>query len=76
LRGAFLEAAAANGALAKYGAHWADSTITRALRTGANDPLPPLNRKFRKLTERVIMRSSALYRSSANRPARGEPHHG
>ncbi len=47
LRSALREAAAANGALAKYGARWLDDTITRALARGRNDVLPPLARRFR-----------------------------
>lgn len=47
LRSALGEAAAINGALAKYGAHWLNDTITRALACGRNDMLPPLARRFR-----------------------------
>jgi hypothetical protein len=44
---ALREAAAANGSLTRYGRHWADSTIRRALIAGRNDTLPPLARRFR-----------------------------
>ena len=44
---ALREAAAANGSLTRYGQHWADSTIRRALIAGRNDTLPPLARRFR-----------------------------
>ena len=44
---ALREAAAANGSLTRYGQHWADSTIRRALIAGRNDSLPPLARRFR-----------------------------
>jgi hypothetical protein len=47
LRSALREAAAANGALVKYGARWLEDTITRALVRGRNDALPPLARRFR-----------------------------
>lgn len=55
LRSALREAAAANGALAQHGAYWCDGCITRALRLGAKDPLPPLARRFRKTTGRVAI---------------------
>ena len=44
---ALREAAAANGSLTRYGQHWVDSTIRRALIAGRNDTLPPLARRFR-----------------------------
>lgn len=47
LRDALCAAAAANGALAKHGARWAECTIGRALSAGRNDTLPPLARRFR-----------------------------
>lgn len=53
LRSALREAAAANGALAKYGARWLEDTTTRALARGRNDALPPLARRFRN-TEKAV----------------------
>ena len=47
LRSALRDAATANGAIGAHGARWADGCITRALRLGENDPLPPLARRFR-----------------------------
>jgi hypothetical protein len=44
---ALREAAASNGSLTRYGHHWANSTIRRALIAGRNDALPPLARRFR-----------------------------
>jgi hypothetical protein len=44
---ALREAAAANGSLTRYGRHWADGTIRRALVAGRNDALPTLARRFR-----------------------------
>lgn len=44
---ALREATAANGALRRYGRHWAEGTIRRGLRAGRNDSLPPLARRFR-----------------------------
>lgn len=46
-RAALLDAAKANGALAKHGSAWAESAIRRALVRGNGDPLPPLARAFR-----------------------------
>jgi hypothetical protein len=45
---AFVAAAEANGALARYGLAWVRGTVQRALQCGADDPLPPLARKFRE----------------------------
>jgi hypothetical protein len=44
---ALREAAAANGSLTRYGRHWADSTIRRALIAGRNDLLPVVAHRFR-----------------------------
>jgi hypothetical protein len=46
-RAALLDAAKANGALAKHGSAWAESAIRRALVAGSRDQLPPLARAFR-----------------------------
>lgn len=45
---AFVAAAEANGALARYGAAWVRGTVRRALECGTNDALPPLAREFRE----------------------------
>lgn len=47
VRSALCAAAEANGALAAHGTRWVDGCISRALRLGQNDPLPPLARCFR-----------------------------
>lgn len=44
---ALLSAAQSNGALSKYGAGWARSTIRRAIDLGSRERLPPLARTFR-----------------------------
>lgn len=46
-RAALIDAANANGALAKHGMAWAESAIRRALLVSNRDPLPPLARAFR-----------------------------
>jgi hypothetical protein len=46
-RGAFMDAARTNGALAKHGVQWAVTTIRRAITMAQNDPLPPLANRFR-----------------------------
>jgi hypothetical protein len=46
-KAALLDAAKANGALAKHGRQWAESAIRRALVVSNRDPLPPLARAFR-----------------------------
>ena len=46
-RGAFMEAARANSALAKHGPAWAETTLRSALNCARNDALPPLARGFR-----------------------------
>jgi hypothetical protein len=52
LRNSFQEAAEINGAIACYGARWAENTVVRALKTGRNDPLPRLARRFRGQEDR------------------------
>ena len=46
-RGTLMDAARANGSLAKHGAPWAVSTIRNAINRASRDPLPPLARAFR-----------------------------
>lgn len=46
LRSALRDAATANGAVGAHGIRWVDGCITRALRLGQNDSLPPLARRF------------------------------
>jgi hypothetical protein len=46
-RAVLLDAARANGALAKHGPAWAEGAIRRALVVSNGDPLPPLARAFR-----------------------------
>lgn len=45
---ALKDAASANGSTAKHGWPWTVGTIQRGLDYGANDPLPPLARRFRE----------------------------
>jgi hypothetical protein len=47
-RVAWIEAARANGALAKHKPRWAVVTIRNAITKAAGDPLPPLARAFRR----------------------------
>ena len=49
LRSAFMDAARANGALAKHGAPWAVTSIRSALNASRSDTLPPLARQFRTI---------------------------
>jgi len=46
-RSALLEAARANGSLAKHGAPWVVTTIRNAINRASGDSLPPLARAFR-----------------------------
>ena len=46
-RSAWMDAARANGALAKHGPVWAVTTIRNAINKAQGDPLPPLARAFR-----------------------------
>jgi hypothetical protein len=46
-RSEWMDAARANGALAKHSARWAVITIRNAITKAAGDPLPPLARAFR-----------------------------
>jgi hypothetical protein len=46
-RSALMDAARANGALAKHGPAWAVTTIRSAINRASKDPLPPLARAFR-----------------------------
>ena len=46
-RASLMDAARANGSLAKHGAPWAVCTIRNAINRASRDPLPPLARAFR-----------------------------
>lgn len=46
-RAAFLDAARANGALAKHGQTWADTVLNSAIARAGNDAVPHLAREFR-----------------------------
>jgi hypothetical protein len=46
-RAAWMDAARANGALAKYGPAWAVTAIRNAIKKAEGDSLPPLANRFR-----------------------------